>query len=356
MDRSAARRLAPILFWFFVAVGSYALFEFAARHLAPLALEITTELDAALAVVDEDFGGDVNAFIARENDPTRIHPHPILGWDKPPVIYESCAECAGSPLVVLVLGDSVTQGHGVRIGAEDYTFLMSRLADDQPIRIVNAGVGGFGVDQMVLKAQRLIEEVQPDVIIFSYIAHDLLRPGRQFIYLRNRPSSYQIDRGLTWEPPADDADYIENYRRYRDNFATGIWLGGFIWDNRRYYAPYLYRGFFEAVFDSVVERMRALATEAGSDLVLVRLPQSFRFPHQDELVALMDKVVARHAAAPGRPISTPRIKECVVDELESANLTFDIMAFHPSAAGHRAYARCVFDAVLAGYSHAGSKN
>lgn len=85
----------------------------------------------------------------------------------------------------------------------------------------------------------------------------------------------------------------------------------------------------------------------AADLYFIGLPQSFRFPHEDEITNLMDSVLARHAVEPGHPISTPEIRVCVVRELAAVGRTFDIMAFHPNAAGHRAYARCVFDAVLA---------
>jgi lysophospholipase L1-like esterase len=346
MGRSTAKQLAPVLFWLFVIIGSYILFEITARYLAPLALEVTTELDAALSVVDQDFDGDIDKFVARESDPARIHPHLTLGWDKSPVVYNSCTDCDGAPLVVLVLGDSVTQGHGVRIGSEDYPYLMSRISEGRPVRIINAGVGGYGVDQMLQKMEALVDEISPDVIVVAYIAHDLLRPGRRFIYLRNRPFVRQTDRGLLWENPGDDADFIARYRNHRDSFATGIWLGGFIWENRRYYAPHLYRDFYEAVFGRVVGGMREMAAEKAADLHFIRLPQNFRFRGEHDLTALMNSVLERHIADPGHPVSTPAIKECVVGELRAAGHEFDIMGFHPKAAGHRAYARCIFDAVL----------
>jgi hypothetical protein len=333
MKRSTATRLAPVLFWLFVLVGSYILFELAARYFAPFALEITTELDAALDVVDQEFGGDIDKFVARESDPAQVQPHPILGWDKPPVTYDSCAACSEPPLVILVLGDSVTEGHGVRVGAEDYTFLLSRLVRDRPVRIVNAGVGGFGVDQMVRKAEMLIDDVRPDVIVFAYIAHNLLRPGRQFIYLRNRPAARQTDIGVIWEEPGSDADYIARYRNYRDRFANGVWLGDFIWDNRRYYAPYLYRDFYGAVFDANIRQMRTLAAANTADLYFIRLPQSFRFHNDSELIKLIDDALDRQAATPGHPFSVPSIRDCVVRDLAADGRSFDIMGFHPNAAG-----------------------
>ena len=229
--------VARALFWLGLLGATYVGFELGVRLLVPNVMEVTVELDAGLDQVRER--GSLSAYVAHQSDrsATAEYLDPELGWDREPRRYASCEGACADPFRVLLIADSVTAGHNVQTGAEDYGYLLSLGRHERPIEIVNAGVGGYGVYQMLMKARCAVKTVQPDLIIFSYIAHDLIRPGRSLIYLKTRPSLARGGRAPLITPPADLAAFLRNYQVRKNTFSTGPWLVGFLWDNKRYYAP-----------------------------------------------------------------------------------------------------------------------
>jgi len=107
---------------------------------------------------------------------------------------EDCADLAGAP-VVLVLGDSVTYG-GSRIRQPDlFTELLeTRLRRVHPeVKVLNGGVNGYSVTQMLNRAERLVPRLRPAALVFYVIEGDFLRPPvrllseRNLIFPRARP-------------------------------------------------------------------------------------------------------------------------------------------------------------------------
>ena len=343
---SRAGRVARVLFWLGLLGSIYVGFELGVRLLAPEVMEVTVELDAGLDQARER--GSISAYVAHQSDPsaTKEYLDAELGWDREPQRYASCDAACDDPFRVLLIGDSVTAGHNVRTGAEDYGYLLSLDRHDRPIEIINAGVGGYGVYQMSMKTRRALQTVEPDLIIFSYIAHDLIRPGRSFIYLKTRPSLALGRRAPLVQPPADLERFLRNYEVRKNTFSTGPWFVGFLWDNRRYYAPYLFRRFFAQVFDHVVSEVATLAREANAELAFVMLPQRFNFRHRDELTALMNEALIARRAAAEHPFHDVQIQACVEESLAGAGLSLSVMTFHPPPAGHRAYADCLREMVI----------
>ncbi len=106
-----------------------------------------------------------------------------LGWLPRPGKYQSTTITPdrfrrtvpdnSSPAVptVLACGDSFTYGCGVGEGESwpDY------LAAATGWRVVNAGVSGYGLDQIVLRMEKIIPKTRPDIVILSVIYDDILR-------------------------------------------------------------------------------------------------------------------------------------------------------------------------------------
>ena len=77
----------------------------------------------------------------------------------------------GSP--ILAVGDSYTAGYAVK---DDETWpadLERRLRH----RVLNGGVHGYGLDQAVLRAEKLAKRFHPHTIVLAFIAHDIDRVG-----------------------------------------------------------------------------------------------------------------------------------------------------------------------------------
>jgi lysophospholipase L1-like esterase len=81
--------------------------------------------------------------------------------DRPPVT---------GPLIV-ALGDSMTEGYAVG-NDETWPAHLERLTGR---RVLNAGVRGYGLDQIVLRAERIVPETKPSTVVLAFIADDISR-------------------------------------------------------------------------------------------------------------------------------------------------------------------------------------
>jgi hypothetical protein len=80
---------------------------------------------------------------------------------------------------VLAVGDSFTWGSEVA----DWETWPAYLEAETGIPVVNAGVGGYGIDQAVLRAEQLIPVVNPSVIVVSFIPNCI---GRNEYYVHGK--------------------------------------------------------------------------------------------------------------------------------------------------------------------------
>lgn len=113
---------------------------------------------------------------------------------------DSAAVVAGRTRI-LVLGNSVTYG-GSRVRQQDLlTEVLERRLDESKggVKVMNAGVNGYSVSQMLGRATRLVRSTHPQVIVMYTIRGDFLRPPVQFlsegnfVYPLRRPRSALAD-------------------------------------------------------------------------------------------------------------------------------------------------------------------
>jgi hypothetical protein len=86
---------------------------------------------------------------------------------------------------ILAVGDSFTFGDEVG-DSETWAARLEALLNR---RVVNAGVGAYGIDQAFLRAERLLGTYDPDVVILSFISDDISRTEYSY---------YPYGRG--WKP------------------------------------------------------------------------------------------------------------------------------------------------------------
>ncbi len=98
---------------------------------------------------------------------------------------------------ILAVGDSFTEGWEVDDEESWPAFLEKRLA--RPV--VNGGVGGYGTDQIVLRAEQLLPIVKPKVLIVGILEFDIFRAGHSHF---GAPKPYfTVENGeLRYHPPA----------------------------------------------------------------------------------------------------------------------------------------------------------
>lgn len=88
----------------------------------------------------------------------------------PPLPADASANASDEP-PVLATGDSFTQGDEVK-DDESWPAVLQGLVKR---KTVNAGVAAYGIDQTVLRAERLAAELKPSVVVVGFIADDLRR-------------------------------------------------------------------------------------------------------------------------------------------------------------------------------------
>ncbi len=88
---------------------------------------------------------------------------------------------AGAP--ILAIGDSFTYGAEVADG-ETWPAL---LQADLKRKVLNAGVVGYGLDQIVLYAERLVAQEKPGLLVVGFIADDLQRSEYRRLWGKERP-------------------------------------------------------------------------------------------------------------------------------------------------------------------------
>lgn len=134
--------------------------------------------------------------------------HPDLGWvlkpgiaiagDNPDSTFTTgehgirmnAAEIRPVPTgAILAVGDSFTAGSEVGDAQTWPAQLERRLGEP----VVNAGVGGWASDQIVLRAEELVPILKPHTVVVSFLAHDVLRAGFRVYGSANKPW-FDLDR------------------------------------------------------------------------------------------------------------------------------------------------------------------
>jgi hypothetical protein len=92
---------------------------------------------------------------------------------------------------ILAVGDSYTAGSDV-VNEDTWP---AQLERELGRRVINAGVGGYGVDQTVLNAERLLSILHPRLVLVGVFDDDIIRTSyRSF----NAPKPYFVEEGGRW--------------------------------------------------------------------------------------------------------------------------------------------------------------
>jgi hypothetical protein len=176
--------------------------------------------------------------------------------------------------LVLCLGDSFTFGAEVS-DAETWPAYLEELV---PARVVNGGVFGYGLDQIVLRAERLVPLLKPDLLLVGLIPDDI---GRCGLSLRTGlPKPYfTIEEGrLKLHPPrpASPTRSLGLVRRWGGHsllihqvmmaLAPEAWLlgsSGEAESTRRVH------GYAEEVACRLLDRLKALSSSVQVSLILL---------------------------------------------------------------------------------------
>jgi len=133
---------------------------------------------------------------------------PVLGWTNLPWIdadgfqtidygiRQNFDETTVRTGAVLAVGDSFTEGWNVG-DAESWPAQLEGLTG---VPIVNAGIGSYGTDQIVLRAETLLPLVKPRVLIVGFLEDDIFRAGYS-MYGTPKPYFTLEQSALLYHPP-----------------------------------------------------------------------------------------------------------------------------------------------------------
>jgi hypothetical protein len=96
---------------------------------------------------------------------------------------------------ILAIGDSYTFGDQVP-DSETWPAQLEKLSGR---RVINGGVDGYGVDQIFLRAQRLLTRYRFSTVIFSFIPDDIRRSQMSIMFATTKPYFDFKDGRLTPE-------------------------------------------------------------------------------------------------------------------------------------------------------------
>jgi hypothetical protein len=127
------------------------------------------------------------------------------------------SESGGATLAeppILVVGDSFAHGDEVR----DDESWPSRLQGLIGRRVVNAAMSGYGIDQMVLRAEIVARDVKPAAIVMSFIADDVRRAEMKRVWGAGKPYFELVDgrlveRNVPVPPPPDPHRTLDVWQR-----------------------------------------------------------------------------------------------------------------------------------------------
>jgi hypothetical protein len=99
---------------------------------------------------------------------------------------------------ILAVGDSFTDGWD---DVDDDGTWPAHLEGMLSIPVVNGGVGGYGTDQIVMRAEQLLAVVRPKTLIVGFLDEDIFRSGHSS-FGASKPY-FTLDNGLLrYHPPA----------------------------------------------------------------------------------------------------------------------------------------------------------
>ncbi|MDX1454802.1 MAG: arylesterase [Gammaproteobacteria bacterium] len=146
----------------------------------------------------------------------------------------SASETA-QPQTVLIVGDSLSAGYGLRPGEGWPTLLEARLADefgpqDDPVEVVNASISGDTTRGALSRLPRALDVHQPDLVIIELGGNDGLRGFpldvmesnlRQLIKLSRDAGADVLLLGMML-PPNYGQDYTEQFHQVYVDLAAEL--------------------------------------------------------------------------------------------------------------------------------------
>jgi hypothetical protein len=192
----------------------------------------------------------------------------VQNLDRPPAM---------GPLIV-AFGDSVTEGYAV---GNDETW-PANLERQTGRHVLNAGVRGYGLDQIVLRAERMIPKLKPPTVILAFIADDIVRTALSVREGKGKPYFVPQGDGLALRnvpvQVAGRAPLLVAARKTLGYSHLFDWVVNRLGLERVWYGREVSNGVDpDLVSCRLMERFAALVKREGAKALVVALPEQAIF-------------------------------------------------------------------------------
>ena len=271
-----------------------------------------------------------------------------------PATGQEPADRTGSRL--LFLGDSFTHGYGVT--AEE-TFAY-RTGKQLGASVMNAGVAGWGLAQMVMRARQTIPSIKPDKVIVQY---STWLPGRSMrLYIPRTfgntasPYFYESDDGINIHPPVfQNVNLrISRFAGGDENLLSFAWnVGMVLFPHDDYVATRALIGSLlniipppiasrQVVVEHAYREIRRLCDENDAEMIILVLPGAIDDVPTDQLDTLSAQVV---------DVREPLAKQLPEPSAQAWNTRYkfssdgELVDNHPNAEMHARIAEILHEAI-----------
>jgi hypothetical protein len=242
---------------------------------------------------------------------------------------------------ILATGDSYTKGDE----ADDFGAWPAWLQEILGVRTVNAGVGGYGLDQAVLMTEQLVPRLRPGVLVVGFIADDVRRTELSRLWGREKPyfeqqGSALVLRNVPVPLPPDPRDSLSplqaafGWSLLLDTVLDRLRLRN-IWHMDHVSA--LSSGAGERLACPLMQRLAALGVPT---LVVAQyLPTAWEVPEQGVEERRVTRVVLECAARAGlHSLDTWALFD---DAIREGGRSAVYAQWHPNGRGYRMTAEAV---------------
>ncbi|MFO1161154.1 MAG: GDSL-type esterase/lipase family protein [Reyranellaceae bacterium] len=259
---------------------------------------------------------------------------------------------AGSPLAppgppILAAGDSFTYGAEVDDADTWPVALQSILG--QPV--VNAGANGYGIDQIVLRAEQVARQIHPGAIVVGFIQDDLRRAEMSRVWGANKPYFDMAGEALTLrnvpvpEPAGTQATLTFWQRLLGRSVLVQITMDalGLLDDWSLDYVRVHVSGEGGHIACLLMQRLAALGRQSEARVVVVALydADAWRWRWLGLLARQQRATAATLSCAARAGLATIDTYDAFAQVIDSTGVDSLYHRWHPNAAGNRLIAELV---------------
>jgi len=236
---------------------------------------------------------------------------------------------------ILILGDSVTGGHGMTKG-KSYAEIIGSKNSNLSTHIWH--VNGGGIDQMFLKVLSEAQFLNYKNITIAFIAHDVLRSSTRFLYSSTK-IKFKFGPGKeTKIILADDlGDFYNSYINAKKRFYLSFWYFKKYLNSKEHFYPNFFPEYYKKLFNHIATELNYISKKNNLKINLVMLPNSYYFKGIEVINSSYNEILSNKYSN----LKTYDLNNCAKKESKLSNVNFNKeFNFHPDFIGHQIIASC----------------